>query len=132
MATSEVAAAITAFPGVTEASVYGVTVPGTEGAAGMAALVADGALDFAELRRHLVRRLPPYARPLFLRIASVSKLPHIQDTKTRASREGFRSHGDRQIRSISTIRKPKPTYRSTRRSSRASARATSESSKRSD
>ena len=36
VATSEVAAAITAFPGIREANVYGVRVPGTEGAAGMA------------------------------------------------------------------------------------------------
>ena len=68
VATSEVAAAILTFPGIADASVYGVAVPGTEGAAGMAALVSEGALDFAELRRHLARRLPPYARPLFLRI----------------------------------------------------------------
>jgi len=68
VATSEVAAAITAFPGITEATVYGVSVPGTEGSAGMAALVVEGKLDLAELRRHLARILPSYARPLFLRI----------------------------------------------------------------
>ena len=44
MATSEVAAAIMAFPGIAEASVYGVPFRGTEGAAGMATLVADGEL----------------------------------------------------------------------------------------
>ena len=49
VATSEVAAAITAFPGVTEATVYGVRVPGTEGAAGMAAIVVDGTLDLAAI-----------------------------------------------------------------------------------
>ena len=37
VATSEVAAAITAFPGIADAVVYGVHVPGTEGRAGMAA-----------------------------------------------------------------------------------------------
>jgi fatty-acyl-CoA synthase len=68
VATSEVAAAITAFPGVVEATVYGVTVPGCEGAAGMATLVPQGALDLAALRAHLARLLPAYARPLFLRI----------------------------------------------------------------
>jgi len=68
VATSEVAAAILAFPGIVDASVYGVGVRGTEGAAGMATLVVDGALNFAELRRHLAKRLPDYARPLFLRI----------------------------------------------------------------
>ena len=60
---------IMAFPRITEATVYGVAVPGTEGAAGMAALVVDGALDLGQLRAHLARRLPSYARPLFLRLS---------------------------------------------------------------
>ncbi len=68
VAASEVAEAITTFPGIMDASVYGVPVPGTEGSAGMAALVVDGELDFTEFRAHLTRRLPSYARPLFLRI----------------------------------------------------------------
>ena len=36
VATSEVAEAICAFPGVKHANVYGVTIPATEGRAGMA------------------------------------------------------------------------------------------------
>jgi fatty-acyl-CoA synthase len=68
VATSEVAAAIGAFPGILETTVYGVAVPGCEGAAGMATVVPDGAPDLAALRKHLARRLPAYARPLFLRI----------------------------------------------------------------
>jgi fatty-acyl-CoA synthase len=68
VATSEVAAAITAFPGIVEASVYGVAVPGCEGAAGMATLVPQASLDLAALHAHLVQLLPAYARPLFLRI----------------------------------------------------------------
>jgi fatty-acyl-CoA synthase len=73
VATAEVAAAISAFPGIVEANVYGVRVPGSEGAAGMAAVVVNGALDLSEFRAHLARRLPPYARPLFLRI--VKEMP---------------------------------------------------------
>ncbi len=68
VATAEVAEAIAEFPGVTEATVYGVSVPGAEGAAGMATIVADGAIELAALREHLSLRLPAYARPLFLRI----------------------------------------------------------------
>jgi fatty-acyl-CoA synthase len=68
VATSEVAGALLAFPGIAEASVYGVAVSGTEGSAGMATLVINRTVDFAELRRHLSERLPAYARPLFLRI----------------------------------------------------------------
>jgi fatty-acyl-CoA synthase len=70
VSTSEVSEAITPFPGIVEASVYGVTIPGTEGRAGMAALVVEGELDLVALRRHLVDRLPEYAHPLFLRIVN--------------------------------------------------------------
>jgi fatty-acyl-CoA synthase len=90
VATSEVAAAIAAFPGIAEVTVYGVAVPGTEGAAGMAALVADGTLDLPELRKHLARALPAYARPLFLRIADrIAVTATFKHQKTDLAREGF-------------------------------------------
>jgi fatty-acyl-CoA synthase len=68
VATSEVAEAITSCAGVIDASVYGVAVPGSEGRAGMAALVVRDRFDLATLHRHLAERLPAYARPLFVRI----------------------------------------------------------------
>jgi fatty-acyl-CoA synthase len=68
VATSEVQEAITVFPGMTEANVYGVAIPGKDGRAGMAAVVAEGNLDLKALRAHLDAHLPEYARPLFLRI----------------------------------------------------------------
>src|SRR3989449_5729082 len=74
VATSEVAEAICAFRGVTDANVYGVQIPGTEGRAGMAALVAEDELDLAAFRNHLIARLPGYARPLFLRLQSRMEL----------------------------------------------------------
>ena len=90
VATSEVAAAIMAFPGMTEATVYGVPVPGTEGAAGMAALVVDGALDLPEFRKYLARVLPAYARPLFLRIQDrIAVTATFKHQKTELEREGF-------------------------------------------
>ncbi len=90
VATSEVAAALLTFPGIREASVYGVAVPGTEGAAGMATLVADRTLDFAELRRHLARRLPAYARPLFLRLQDeIATTATFKHKKNELAREGF-------------------------------------------
>jgi fatty-acyl-CoA synthase len=76
VSTTEVAALITASPGVTEAAVYGVAVPGSDGRAGMAALVVDPQFDLQAFRRHL-EALPVYARPLFLRI-----LPAIELTGT--------------------------------------------------
>ena len=90
VATSEVAAALMEFPGIGEATVYGVAVPGTEGAAGMAALVIDRRLDFAELRRHLTKRLPGYARPLFLRLtANIAATSTFKHDKNQLARESF-------------------------------------------
>jgi fatty-acyl-CoA synthase len=90
VATSEIAAALAAFPGIAEATVYGVPVPGTEGAAGMTALVVDGTLDLPELRKHLARLLPPYARPLFLRIQDrIAVTATFKHQKTELVREGF-------------------------------------------
>jgi len=90
VSTSEVAAVITACPGIKEASVYGVRVPGTEGGAGMAALVVDGKLDFVEFRKHLARALPPYARPLFLRLTErIAVTGTFKHTKADLQRDGF-------------------------------------------
>jgi fatty-acyl-CoA synthase len=90
VSTTEVAAAIAAFPGILEANVYGVRVPGTEGAASMAAIVSEGALDLAELRKHLARILPSYARPLFLRITDrIEATATFKHTKNDLKREGY-------------------------------------------
>jgi fatty-acyl-CoA synthase len=69
VATSEVSEVVTGFAGVHEASVYGVLVAGRDGRAGMAALVLEeaGAFDLAAFDAYLVRHLPDYARPIFLR-----------------------------------------------------------------
>ena len=64
---SEVAEVVGACPGVVSAAVYGVEVPGAEGRAGMAAVVVGDGFDVGVLRARLARRLPEYARPLFLR-----------------------------------------------------------------
>ena len=68
VATSEVSEAICAFAGIREANVYGVEIPGTDGRAGMAAIVADDHFDLAAFRGHLIDRLPAYAHPVFLRV----------------------------------------------------------------
>src|SRR5262249_8666895 len=68
---------ITVFPGVREANVYGVSVAGRDGRAGMAALVVDPSFDLAAFRDYLAGHLPDYARPLFLRI-----LPELDHTTT--------------------------------------------------
>jgi len=68
VSTTEVSAAIAACRGVSDAVVYGVSVAGAEGRAGMAALVVDESFELAALREALQRALPDYARPLFLRL----------------------------------------------------------------
>ncbi len=68
VATHEVAGVLRACPGVAEAIVYGVSVPGADGRAGMALLKIDGQFDLDTLVRRL-ETLPRYARPLFLRLA---------------------------------------------------------------
>jgi fatty-acyl-CoA synthase len=68
VSTSEVEEAIGAFDGALEANVYGVAVPGREGRAGMAALVVKPDFDLKAFHDHLAKRLPDYARPVFMRI----------------------------------------------------------------
>jgi fatty-acyl-CoA synthase len=68
VATSEVSEAICRFPGVRDAAVYGVAIPGTDGRAGMAAIVGDDRLDLDALREHLTEHLPDYACPVFVRV----------------------------------------------------------------
>jgi fatty-acyl-CoA synthase len=90
VATSEVAAAITAFPGIVEACVYGVHVPATEGAAGMATIVSPDVPDLRLLREHLVNGLPDYARPVFLRITdNIEATATFKQSKTTLRREGY-------------------------------------------
>ena len=90
VATSEVSEAICAFPGVKHANVYGVAIPSAEGRAGMAAVVAEDPLDLAGFRKHLVSRLPPYARPLFLRIRNeVEVTGTFKYSKTELVRQGY-------------------------------------------
>jgi len=68
VSTTEVEEAVGQFEGVLETNVYGVAVPGRDGRAGMAAIVAKDNLNLTALRDHLARELPEYARPVFLRI----------------------------------------------------------------
>src|SRR6184192_3177738 len=72
VATQEVADVLCGAPGVTEANVYGVEVPGEDGRAGMAALVLAGGARFdgAALHARAERHLPAYARPAFVRLVS--------------------------------------------------------------
>jgi hypothetical protein len=62
---------------VLEANVYGVKLPGSDGRAGMAALVGDASLSLEDLYQHVTGQLAAYARPLFLRVR-----PELETTGT--------------------------------------------------
>jgi fatty-acyl-CoA synthase len=66
----EVSESIMAFPSIKEANVYGVKVPKADGRAGMAVLVLREGFDLDEFTKYLVKQLPDYARPMFLRICN--------------------------------------------------------------
>lgn len=70
VSTAEVSQALLGYSGVVDAAVYGVTLPGYEGRAGMAALVVNSAFKMDGLVSHLDSRLPRYAHPIFLRLCA--------------------------------------------------------------
>jgi fatty-acyl-CoA synthase len=68
VATSEVAEAFAEFDGILEANVYGVSIPGSDGKAGMVALSTNKDIDLDKLYQKLSSSLPAYAQPLIIRI----------------------------------------------------------------
>ena len=90
VSTGEVGEVLAAGPGIREANVYGVAVPGMEGRAGMASLVVDGDFDIEALPARLKARLAPYARPLFLRLSpQIAVTATFKQRKVDLVREGF-------------------------------------------
>jgi len=77
VATSEVAEVISGVAGIEEANIYGVEIPGTDGRAGMAAVVTNEEFDLDALDRIVEEGLASYARPIFIRI-----LPQMEITET--------------------------------------------------
>ncbi|ROS01898.1 fatty-acyl-CoA synthase [Sinobacterium caligoides] len=76
VSTQEVSQALADYPGMELINVYGVTVPGQEGRAGMAAIVMQPAETFdpQSFYRLTEQRLPRYAAPLFLRLSDSADL----------------------------------------------------------
>jgi len=70
VSTLEVESVLNNFPSVDLCNVYGVSIPNTDGKAGMAALKLDTKLDFDhdQFSRFVVENLPPYSIPVFLRM----------------------------------------------------------------
>ncbi|CAK1603335.1 unnamed protein product [Parnassius mnemosyne] len=91
VSTTEVEAAVSRVADHRDAVVYGVLVPNTEGRAGMCGIVdAAGTLDLDKLARDLARDLPPYARPVFIRVmTSVDMTGTFKMKKIDLQKEGF-------------------------------------------
>ena len=76
VSTNEVGEIINQHEQIVFSNVYGVEIPGTDGRAGMAAIVLrDGPTSdhLESISSHIVDNLPGYARPIFLRL--LSELP---------------------------------------------------------
>jgi citronellyl-CoA synthetase len=68
VSTNEIGEIINAAESVAYCNVYGVQLPGTDGRAGMVAISAhDNQLDIKAISKHIVEKVPSYARPLFIR-----------------------------------------------------------------
>lgn len=73
VSTTEVEKAVNSDEQVSASTVYGVAIPGTEGRAGMIALIPDRpfeAFDFKKFSRRIRQQLPSYAVPKFIRMKS--------------------------------------------------------------
>lgn len=92
VATTEVEGALGAHPGVEQAVVYGVAVPGTDGRAGMAAVTLHDGYEFdgSEVAAFLYQRLPVYAVPLFVRVVdSLEQTSTFKSRKVELRKEGY-------------------------------------------
>lgn len=90
VSTQEVAEVLNLGPGVRESNVYGVTVPGTEGRAGMAAIVIGPEFSPERLYAYAEDKLPSYAVPRFLRVVdSMSTTGTFKHTKVDLREQGW-------------------------------------------
>ncbi|KAM4604400.1 long-chain fatty acid transport protein 1-like isoform 1-T2 [Polymixia lowei] len=91
VSTTEVEGILSNLLGQTDVAVYGVSVPGVEGKAGMAAIADTGRQFDSEAFLVAVQKaLPSYARPVFLRLMShVDTTGTFKIQKTRLRKEGY-------------------------------------------
>jgi fatty-acyl-CoA synthase len=90
VATSEVNDAVRDCTGVVDATTYGVSIPGTDGRAGMSAIVVNEGFDLTVFAGHLAARLPPFACPVFIRISNqLDATETFKQKKSQLTREEF-------------------------------------------
>lgn len=91
VSTTEVEGTLSGLLRQTDVAVFGVNVPGVEGKAGMAAIAdSTGSFNCNSFLKEVQQALPPYARPIFLRICPcVDTTGTFKIQKTRLQREGY-------------------------------------------
>lgn len=95
VATAEVSEKLGHHPGLNEAIVYGVDVPGHDGKAGMAAIALTAGQPptpqfFRELLKYSIDHMPKYAVPVFLRLQQETTAMHNQkQNKVPLKRDGI-------------------------------------------
>ena len=90
IASAWVADTLCRAPGVRDAVVYGVAVPGHEGRAGMAAVTVNADFMLERLHAHLTQHLPGYAWPVFVRIVpNISATATFKPLRAALAREGY-------------------------------------------
>uniref|UniRef100_A0A8C9YHU4 Very long-chain fatty acid transport protein n=1 Tax=Sander lucioperca TaxID=283035 RepID=A0A8C9YHU4_SANLU len=92
VSTTEVEGVLSRLLGHTVVAVYGASVPGVEGKAGMAAVAhTGGQFDLDAFLIAVQKALPSYARPVFLRLMpSVDTTGTFKIQKTRLQKEGYK------------------------------------------
>lgn len=97
VATTEVEGALTQSHALSQAVVYGVDVPGTDGKAGMAAvtLSPDTEFDGKALAGEVYQQLPGYAVPLFIRVVKeLAQTSTFKSRKVELRKQGYAPDGD--------------------------------------
>ncbi|KAF7223754.1 long-chain fatty acid transport protein 1 [Nothobranchius furzeri] len=98
VSTTEVEGILSGLLGHTDVAVYGVSVPGVEGKAGMAAVAhTGGCLDLDAFLMGVQKSLPSYAWPVFLRLMpSVDTTGTFKIQKTRLQKEAYKPQDSNQ------------------------------------
>ena len=93
ISTTEVEKIINRFDQVLFSTVYGVRIPGTDGRVGMTAIVPNTSVEdfnLKELADLLIKNLPPYGVPIFLRFKSkLTTTATFKLKKVKLKEEGF-------------------------------------------
>lgn len=98
VATTEVEAALERLPQVQDCAVYGVEVPGSDGRAGMAAVVLREDFDSSDVAGRLAEMLPKYAVPLFVReVESLEQTSTFKSRKVELRDAGYAGAGDDRV-----------------------------------